>query len=154
MLLERSLMRVGATYGAHEFDLVLGRSRPLVLPGAAMLDVAGRWDLVRPLQRFVHHAVRAAQLVDDLLDCETDRAAGRLTWVVRRLGGDVSAAEMAHTLLAGGIDEIVDDALGDVDASDAAAAEVGMVDARAWLDARRSEIVTLHERILTRFLLG
>jgi hypothetical protein len=154
MLLERSLMQVGATYGAHEFDLVLGRSRPLVLPGVAVLDVAGRWDLVEPLQRFVHHAVRATQLVDDLLDCEIDRAAGRLTWVVRRLGGDVSAAEMAHTLLAGGIDEIVADALGDVDASDAAAAEVGMDDARAWLDARRSEIVTLHERILTRFLLG
>ena len=137
MLLERSLMQVGETYGAQEFDLVLGRSRPLVLPGAAMLDVADRWELVEPLQRFVHHAVRATQLVDDLLDCEIDRAAGRLTWVVRRLGGDVSA-----------------DALGDVDASDAAAAEVGMVDARDWLAARRADIVALHERILTRFLLG
>jgi hypothetical protein len=154
MLLERSVMQAGATYGPHEFDLVLGRSRPLVLPGAAVLEMSDRWDLVEPLQQFVHHAVRAAQLVDDLLDCETDRAAGRLTWVVRRLGGEVSAAEMTHTLVAGGIDEIISDALRDVDASDAAAAEVGMADARLWLEARRAEIVTLHERILTRFLLG
>jgi hypothetical protein len=154
MLLERSLMRLGATYGSDEFDLVLGRSRPLVLPGVAVLDVANRWDLVEPLQRFVHHAVRAAQLVDDLLDCEIDRAAGRLTWVVRRLGGQAGATAMVHALLAGGIDEIVADALDDVDASDAAAAELGMVDARAWLVARRAEIVTLHEKILTRFLLG
>ena len=145
MLLERTVMRVGATYGPDEFDLVLGRSRPLVLPGVAVLDVADRWDLVEPLQRFVHHAVRAAQLVDDLLDCEVDRAAGRLTWVVRRLGGEAGAAEMVHTLLAGGVDEIVAEAIDDVAASDAAAAEVGMVDARAWLAARRAEIVALHE---------
>lgn len=154
MLLERSVMRVGATYGPHEFDLVLGRSRPLVLPGVAVLDVADRWDLVEPLQRFVHHAVRAGQLVDDLLDCKVDRAAGRLTWVVRRLGGEDSASVMVQTLVSGGVDEILAEALDDVDASDAAAVEVGMVDARTWLAARRAEIVTLHERILTRFLLG
>jgi hypothetical protein len=145
---------VGATYGPHEFDLVLGRSRPLVLPGVAVLDVADRWDFVEPLQRFVRHAVRAAQLVDDLLDCEVDRAAGRLTWVVRRLGGEAGATAMVHALLSGGMDEIVADALRDVDAADTAAAELGMVDARVWLDARRTEIITLHEEILTRFLLG
>src|SRR5262249_10089251 len=146
MLLERSVLRAGAAYGPDEFDRVLGRSRPLVLPGAALLDVADRWDLVEPLQRFVHHTVRASQLVDDLLDCEADRAAGRLTWVVRRLGGEAGRETMMTALVSGGVDEIVADALRDVDAADIAAAEVGMVDACTWLDARRQQTVALHEQ--------
>jgi hypothetical protein len=154
MLLERSVMRAGATYGSDEFELVLGRSRPLALPAVALLEVAGRWDLVEPLQRFVHHCVRAAQLVDDLLDCEIDRAAGRMTWVVRRLGGEVDSATLVRTLVSGGVDEIVAEALDDVDAGHVAAEELGMDDAGVWLQARRAEIVTLHEQILTRFLLG
>jgi hypothetical protein len=154
MLLERSLLRPNATYGAREFDVVLGRSRPLVLPGAAVLDIADRWDLIEPLQGFVHHAVRCSQLVDDLLDCELDRAAGRFTWVVRRLGGEDGPQAMALNLLSGGVDGIVADALADVDAADRLAAAVGMIDARAWLADRRDQIVALHEKILTRFLLG
>jgi hypothetical protein len=106
------------------------------------------------LQRFVHHCVRAAQLVDDLLDCEADRSAGRLTWTVRRLGGEAGASAMVQRLLSGGVDEIVADALRDVEASDAAAAELGMVAARSWLEERRAEIVALRATILTRFLLG
>ncbi len=154
MLLERAVLRAGATYGHREFDLVLGRSRPLILPAAALLDLADRWELLGALQRFVHHCVRAAQLVDDLLDCEADRAAGRLTWTVRRLGGEAGATTMVHALVSGGLDEILADALRDVEASDAAAVELGMEAARSWLAERRAEIVALGETILTRFLLG
>jgi|SoiMethySBSTD1v2_1073268.scaffolds.fasta_scaffold11429_5 hypothetical protein len=154
MLLERSVLRAGATYGQREFDLVLGRSRPLILPAAGLLDVADRWELLGSLQRFVHHSVRAAQLVDDLLDCEADRAAGRLTWTVRRLGGEAGPTAMVQGLVSGGVDEIVADALRDVEASDAAAVELGMITARSWLAERRVEIVALRETILTRFLLG
>jgi hypothetical protein len=154
MLLERSVLRAGATYGPREFDLVLGRSRPLILPAAALVDLADRWELLVPLQRFVHHCVRAAQLVDDLLDCEADRAAGRLTWTVRRLGGEAGANAMVRALVAGGVDEILADALRDVEASETAAVDLGMVAARSWLAERRAEIVALGETILTRFLLG
>ena len=154
MLLERSVMRAGSTYGPEEFDRVLRRSHPLVLPGAALLDIADRWDMLEPLRRFVHHAVRAAQLVDDLLDCEVDRAAGRLTWVVRRLDGEAGPEAMARALITGGLDEIIAEALADVEAAHKAASDAGMAEAQAWLDARRAEVVGLHERTLMHFLLG
>jgi hypothetical protein len=154
MLLERSLLRAAATYGPAEFDAVLGRSRPLALPGAALLDVADRWELLEPLQRFVHHAVRAAQLVDDVLDCHVDAAAGRQTWVVRRLQRDGGVAAMGRNLVAGGLDEIVAEVLADLDAADGSARAIGMTDASEWLAARRAAVVALHEQILVRFLLG
>ena len=154
MLFERSHLQPEAAYGAAEFDVVLGRSRPLVLPGAAVLEVADRWDLRELLERFVHHAVRAAQLVNDLLDCETDRAAGRFTWVVRRLAGEQGRVEMMQALLRGGIDDILADATRDVDASDAAAAALGMADAQSWLAERRKKIQALRGTMLERLLLG
>jgi hypothetical protein len=154
MLLERSVMRAGSTYGADEFDRVLRRSHPLVLPGAALLDIADRWDLLQPLRKFVHHAVRAAQLVDDLLDCESDRAAGRLTWVVRRLDGEAGPEAMARAFVTGGFDEIVADALADIDAAQAAASDAGLAEVRAWLDARRAALLGLRERVLVHLLLG
>jgi hypothetical protein len=154
MLLERDVLRADAVYGVDEFDRVLQRSQPLILPGAALLDVTDRWELLEALQRFVHHAVRAAQLVDDLLDSETDRAAGRWTWVVRRLGGDAGPEEMTVRLIGGGIDEIVADVLVDIDVADVAAREVGMAAAVDWLAARRNEVARLRKLILTRALLG
>jgi hypothetical protein len=154
MLLERSVMRVGSTYGPEEFDRVLRRSHPLVLTGAALLDIADRWEMLEPLRRFVHHAVRAAQLVDVLLDCEVDRAAGRFTWVVRRLDGELGPEAMARAFVTGGLDEIVDEALADIEAAQAAASDAGMTEGRAWLDARRGELHSLRERILVHFLLG
>jgi hypothetical protein len=154
MLLERTVMRPGATYGAAEFDRVLRRSHPLVLPGAALLDIGDRWDLLEPVRRFVHHAVRSSQLVDDLLDCELDRSAGRLTWIVRRLGGEEGPRVMARRLIEGGVDEIVAEAETDIDAARTAAVDAGMRAACEWLDDRRRELSRLHERIVLRFLLG
>jgi hypothetical protein len=154
MLLERSLLRAGAAYGRTEFDAVLGRSRPLVLPGAALLDIADRWEVLEPLRQFVHHAVRAAQLVDDVLDCHVDAAAGRHTWVVRRLQRDGGVAAMGRNLVAGELDEIVFEVLADLDAAAGYARSVGMADASEWLAARRAAVVALHEQILVRFLLG
>jgi hypothetical protein len=70
------------------------------------------------------------------------------------LGGEVDSATLVRTLVSGGVDEIVAEALDDVDAGHVAAEELGMDDAGVWLQARRAEIVILHEQILTRFLLG
>jgi hypothetical protein len=154
MLLERSLLRPDASYGPAEFDRVLGRSRPLVLGGAALLAIADRWDLLESLQRFVHHAVRSSQLVDDLLDCEVDRANARLTWVVRRLGGEAGPEAMARRLIEGGVDEIVTEAAADIDAAKGAAEMIGMPAARVWLEDRRAALSNLHEQLVLRFLLG
>jgi hypothetical protein len=154
MLFERRVARAGAAYGPAEFDRVLLRSQPLVLPGAALLEVADRWDRLDGLQRFVHHTVRAGQLVDDLLDCEADRAAGRLTWVVRRLGGEHGATTLARTLLGGGIDAVVADVLDDVSAAERAATEIGLDEAQPWLAARRAGVEALRTTVLLRFLMG
>jgi hypothetical protein len=154
MLVERSVMRAGSSYGPDEFDLVLRRSHPLILTGAAILDIADQWQRLESLRSFVHHAVRAAQLVDDLLDCQDDRAAGRLTWVVRRLDGEAGAEAMARALVTGGVDEIITETLADLDEAQAAAGAAGLIEGQAWLDARRAEVLRLRDHILVRLLLG
>jgi hypothetical protein len=154
MLLEHRLWSTGAVYGEAEFDQVLRRSQPLVLPGAALLSMADRWELLDDLQRFVRHVVRAGQLVDDLLDCEVDRAAGRFTWVVRRLRGEAGAEALARALLGSGVDEIVADILADVDAATASARSGGLDAALPWLDARRADVLALRDAVLLRFLMG
>ena len=86
MLLERIVLRADAEYGEADFDRVLGRSEPLVLAGALLFDRVDRWDEVDTLLAFVHHVVRAGQIVDDVIDCDRDVALGNHTWVARRLG--------------------------------------------------------------------
>jgi hypothetical protein len=89
-----------------------------------------------------------------VLDCHVDAAAGRHTWVVRRLQRDGGVAAMGRNLVAGGLDEIVAEVLADLDAATGLARSVGMADASEWLAARRAAVVALHEQILVRFLLG
>jgi hypothetical protein len=61
---------------------------------------------------------------------------------------------MARAFVTGGLDEIVDEALADIEAAQVAASDAGMTEGRAWLDARRGELHSLRERILVHFLLG
>jgi hypothetical protein len=154
MLLEREVLRRPSHYDAGVFDLVLARSQPLVLPGAALLSVAERWELLEPLQIFVKYAVRAGQLVDDLMDCRRDLERGRYTWVVRRLGGEQGPDRMMTRLMDTGIDEVVNDVMADLDAASRAALTVGMIDAMAWVSARRQSVVALRERMLLSELFG
>jgi hypothetical protein len=61
---------------------------------------------------------------------------------------------MARAFVTGGFDEIVADALADIDAAQAAASDGGLADVRAWLDARRVALLGLRERVLVDLLLG
>jgi len=154
MLLERQALRPESHYDASVFDLVLARSQPLVLPGAALLSATGRWDLVEPLQSFVHHAVRAGQLVDDLTDCLQDLQRGRYTWVLRRLGGEQGQEMVLGRLIGSGIDEIVEDVMADLDQAAVLAQAMSMPDAVAWVAARRQSVLDLRERMLLSELFG
>ncbi len=154
MLLERQVLRRESNYDSTVFDKVLNRSQPLVLPGAALLSVADRWELLEPLQSFVRHTVRSGQLIDDLTDCLQDLEGGRYTWVVRRLGGEEGRQVMLGRLIGTGIDEVVDDVFVDLESARTAAAAVGMADAVAWISNRRRSVVDLRERLLLSELFG
>ena len=154
MLLERHALRKESHLDADLFNQILGRSRPLILPGAAILTVAGRWDLFDPVRRLVHHAVRAGQLVDDLMDSVQDLRAGRYTWVVRRLGGERGSEFMLKSMLDTGIDEVVADVMDDLDMASIAAQEAGISGAAAWIGSRRAAVSALRDRLLLSGLLG
>jgi hypothetical protein len=154
MLFEQEAVRRESQYDAEVFDLVLARSRPLLLPGAALLSVSDRWELLQPLRRFVSHVVRAGQLIDDLVDCVRDLERGRFTWVVRRLGGEHGSELMVQTLINGGIDDIVADVMADLDSAGGAAVAVGMTDAAQWIEARRAAAIELRDKMLLSALFG
>jgi hypothetical protein len=151
MLLERRLLHPSSTYGEAEFDSVLRRSVALVIPGAVVLDVADRWDLVGPLEKLVWHVVRSGQLVDDLIDAADDLERGNYTWVVRRLGGSEGRRALLDRLgLGGGFDEIVGDTFRDLDAATAAATRLEAHSAESWLEERRTAVLKLQESFFAR----
>jgi hypothetical protein len=154
MLVERQVLMRHSHYDGAVFERVLDRSQPLVLPGAALLSAADRWELLESLQSFVRHTVRSGQLVDDLMDCVMDLKRGRYTWVVRRLGGEQGREVMLSRLVGTGIDEVVNDVLADLESAGAAAKAVGMPDAATWISTRRQAVLDLRERLLLSELFG
>jgi hypothetical protein len=154
MLLERLALKRESRYDSTVFDAVLNRSQPLVLPGAALLSVADRWELLPELQAFVRYTVRSGQLVDDLMDCLQDLQRNRYTWVVRRLGGEQGRQVMLDRLVGTGVDEVVNDVVADLDSARAAAEAMGMADAVTWTTDRRRSVIDLRERLLLSQLFG
>ncbi len=146
MVLEARLMDPGQSLGQAEFDAILRRSQPLVLPAAAVLDVVDRWDRLGLLEQLVHHGVRAGQLVGDLVDCREDLAEGNHTWVVRRLGGLEGAPVMTDNLVRGGFDAITGEALDDLGLARDAAEAVPLPAAVDWIERRAAGIDHLRQR--------
>jgi hypothetical protein len=142
MLLERRLLRPDAALGAPEYDAILKRSLPLLLPSAALLHRSGAWEDMDDLTALVMSAVRAAQLFNDGMDARDDLRGGRWTWVVRRFGGaDGEAALMRTMVLGGGIDTVFAESSADLDAAAAAARRLGLPGGVAWIE-RRQEMMT------------
>ena len=152
MLLERQVSRASVPCTAEDFDRVLDRSLPLVLPGAAILDRADRWDDVATLTTFVQRVVRAGQIVDDIADVELDVAAGNHTWVGRQLGSTTDPAGLRVALATGGLRRLVRAALDDLAAARALAGSLGMHLAIPWIDARADDIVAFERHALTSLL--
>lgn len=130
--------RIDAEYGPADFDASVARARPLALPAAALLDDT---DDVAALVELVEHSTRAAQLFDDLVDAEADRAAGRYTGVVRRLGGLDGPETLRRTLhLGGGADSVLGAALVALDDGRAVARRRGWAAVHAGLAAEQTRV--------------
>lgn len=155
MLLERRLLDPASFHGEAEFDSVLRRSTALIIPSAAVLDAADRWDLLAPVEELVWHTVRSGQLVDDLIDAQSDLERGNHTWVVRRLGGSGGRRALLDRVgLGGGFDEVVADIARDVEAATNAAQRLGANSAEAWLAERRTAVLGLQETFFARLFAG
>ncbi len=124
------------------FERILRRSRPLMIPGAALLAREQQWELAEPLERLVRHTTMAAQLFDDAVDAPADLEDGNRTWIVRRFGGEGGPGALReHLYLRGGFEVIVDEALAELASARDLARGMGMTAAVAALgrDAQRME---------------
>lgn len=139
MRLEQRLVRRESEYSRSDYDAVLNQAQPLVLCGAAVLACAGLWELLGSLERFVRHITLSAQLYNDVSDAEQDLRDGRHTWVVRRLGGLEGAATLRRRLLLeGGLDSLIAESVSAAEAAAAAARELGMDEAVAFIEEREA----------------
>ncbi|WP_437980264.1 hypothetical protein [Sorangium sp. So ce117] len=139
-----------------ERDCARDRSGPLVLPAAVLLARSGQADRLEELEELVRFSTEAAQLFDDLRDARDDLAHGRMTYVVRRWGGDEGEkAMLARIYLEGGFDQVLDEALAALCRAERAAAALGMDTGAAFFRgsaasmeaARRRYIEALEEMI-------
>ena len=151
MLLERRKHTREADYTREDFERVLDRSMPLLLPGAAVLSLADRWALLPELKALVRALVTSAQLWDDLVDLEVDLEAGNHTWLVRRLGGLDGLAALRRGLVQGcGLDEVCDEIGAQLAAARHHAAALGLEIAE-FLDARSAAVEDHRERAWTAY---
>ncbi len=144
MLLERALHDREAPYDRAAFRQVLDRSRPLVLPAAAVLARKGRHTLAGLVEDYVEGLTAAHQLFTDLVDAEKDLASGNHTWVVQRYSAGPEEAPAASTLrrrlyLEGGFDEVMAEVEEALEGARRAARALGAPPAcEAFLDRRQA----------------
>lgn len=143
------LRRCKAPVSRSTFEQLLAQSKPLVIPSAALLDRADRWELCPHLEEFVFSAVAATQLVNDLTDIFEDRQMGQRTWTIEAVGdpeADQVWMEVAGVSDSGGggrIGERVREALLFHRRSAQAAQTLGLTAAEDWLANRRIELEAL-----------
>lgn len=142
MLLERQLQGSGTVRTAATFEQLLDRSRPLAIPGLAVLAMEDRESETEHLMNLVSGIVRSGQLVTDLIDAPTDLAAGRHTWIVERLGGRRGAAVLRRSMVRE-FDAITSEASTALETAAAAAVELGADVATRWIDERRQRLIEL-----------
>lgn len=148
MLFERAWLAGPAPWDAASFDRALDRSRPLVLPGAAALAAAGRWDDVPALLAWGDAVVTAHQRYEDLRDALDDLAGGRRTWLLDRAGARDPRA-LAAWLLRGGMDEEISAA---TTLLDRARGMLPSPAADAWIDGRIAAMDAWRRELVTRVL--
>jgi hypothetical protein len=142
------LRRTKAPVSRSTFEQLLAQSKPLMIPSAALLDRADRWELCPHLEEFVLSAVAATQLVNDLTDIFEDRQMGHRTWTIEAVGdpeADQVWMEVAGVSDRGGgkIGERVREALLFHRRSAQAAQTLGLTAAEDWLTNRRIELEAL-----------
>lgn len=131
--------RSQATASRSTFEQLLAQSKPLMIPSAALLDRADRWELCPHLEEFVFTATAAAQLYNDLTDIFRDREMGQRTWTTEAVGDSELWIEMADSSQdrEGKIQERITEALHFHQRSVQAARRLGLTAAEDWLADRR-----------------
>jgi hypothetical protein len=150
MQFEADIRSTPDVYDEDAFERVLDRSRPLVVPGVAVLDAAGAWPLHPDFEQMIMAATGALQIVNDLGHAVTDLAQGNRTWVHTLLG--VSDGPLNRGRLIGGVDRVLDrmrDRL--VKVADLAVA-LGLSEAAAWAGATERAAGDRFERLLISLL--
>jgi hypothetical protein len=137
------LRRGKAPVSRSTFEQLLAQSKPLMIPSAALLDRADRWELCPHLEEFVFAATAAAQLYNDLTDIYQDRQMGHRTWTIEAIGDSeadqlwMDLAGVSEGREGGRIGERVQEALLLHGRSAQAAQALGLTAAEDWLAGRR-----------------
>ncbi|MBM4345244.1 MAG: hypothetical protein FJ100_17885 [Deltaproteobacteria bacterium] len=145
MSAEQHLAAGDGAFGEAEFQRVLDRSRPVVLPGAAALALTGRWNQVHDLASWVDAVVAAHQRFDDLRDGLEDLQAGLRTMVLAQSGARTPGQWVAWLASGGASVEL---AMADRELAQAQgiAQRMGMPEAAPWISARRAAMVAWQAR--------
>ncbi len=146
MVLERDLLRGpdggAGPYDAPAFERVLLRSRPLVLPPAALLARGGAWDRLPALVALVAAVTRASQLLDDTLDVLEELDAGRMNHLVQRFGGLHGRKALLVGWALGGFASAMEEADSALTEAEAAAGDLGIGEAVAQFARGRRDLMT------------
>lgn len=140
MLRERSLLTGPGIQSEAEFTSLLGRYDPLLLAGAALLAAADDWRLLDPLRGIVRHLGASVQRFNDAFDAPADLAAGRRTWAVCRFALDGDLDRLHDRLNAGGLDQLVDEAIAEAARARDVAADAGLRHAAEAMAARMFDL--------------
>lgn len=148
MLFERSLPQSPLSRQERDFDRLLDRSMPLAIPGLAVLALEDRWHESEAVMRMTRSIVRSGQLVTDLIDAPNDLAAGRMTWMVSRLGGTDGATSLRRGMISQ-FDAVIADARAALDDARNAADDLDSSTALEWIDLRLGRLGDLAESFYT-----
>jgi hypothetical protein len=131
------------------FERLLTQSRPLVLPSAALLDRADRWQLLNHLEEFVLTATASSQLFNDLTDLYRDREMGHRTWTIDAVGESgadelwLEAAGASNEQQGRRTQELIGTALLFHQRSARAARALQLTAAETWLTDRQAALESL-----------
>lgn len=153
LLLERELVSEGATITEELFEQMLDQSRPVFLPGAAILAASGLHSSMSAASAILDHAVWAGQLFDDTMDAVGDARAGNTTYVLHRLGTGSDIEQLRQRLYVdGAFDELLTEAQAVLGRAVAAAMTAGFDIVAKDLDATRGEIERIRAHVLRQWL--
>lgn len=150
-LFEAEVRNDPAGYDEAAFERVLDRSRPLEVPGVAVLDTVGGWALCPDFERMVMAATGALQVVNDLDHVPKDLAMGNRTWVHTLLGLH-SGTPLTRGRLIGGIDRVLDEMRDRLAKVDGLAARLGVPEAAVWAASIERAVGERSERLLISLL--
>jgi len=159
---EEALRKGEVLASRSTFEQLLAQVRPLVLPSAALLDRADRWQYRHPLDEFVFTTTAVSQIFNDMMDLYRDRRMGQRTWTLEVIGesevdglwSEVAGAPSGEG--SGWIQERIGEALSFHERSTRAARALALTAAEAWLADRRVMLEglldSLHGSLLTSFV--